>query len=111
MKKKALGTRGSWFATVDGEKLPCVHEYWWVKGDHSRRYDDRLLKPTKHSMEFVAGIKDKKKVILTSDKPHSEDNPIPFVRTGYISVWTVSDVEFDDEGLRFRFTEKVCDLE
>ena len=26
--KKAKGSRGSWFAVVDGETLPCVHEYW-----------------------------------------------------------------------------------
>lgn len=111
MKKRAIGTRGSRFATVDSERLPCVHEFWWVKGDAARRYDDRLLKTTNQAIELVDAIKEKKKVVLTSDKPNSASNPIPFTRTGYISVWTVSDVEFDQYGLRFKFVEKVCDLE
>lgn len=108
--KKATGSRGSWFATVDGELLPCVHEYWWVKGDTSRRYNDYLLKPSQHNNDFVARIKDKRQVILTSDKPNSADNPVPFVRTGYIAIWTIEDVEFDENGLRFRFVDKVCGL-
>jgi hypothetical protein len=108
--KKAIGTRGSWLATVDGELLPCVHEYWWVKGDPLRRYNDPLLTPSPRHNEFVAHIKERRKVILTSDKPYSTDNPIPFERTGYIAIWTVEDVEFDENGLRFRFAERACNL-
>lgn len=28
---RAKGQRGSWFATVEGKVLPCVHKHW-VKG-------------------------------------------------------------------------------
>jgi hypothetical protein len=108
--KKAIGSRGSWFAKVDGESLPCVHEYWWVKRDQSRRYNDHLLQSSPQNDAFVAAIKDTRRVILTSDKPHSVDNPAPFERTGYIAVWAVDDVEFDDNGLRFRFVDRVCSL-
>jgi hypothetical protein len=27
-RAKAKGHRGSWFAEVDGELLPCVHQHW-----------------------------------------------------------------------------------
>jgi len=27
--KKAIGQRGSWFAAVDDEDLPCVHAHWF----------------------------------------------------------------------------------
>lgn len=108
--KKATGSRGSWFALVDGEELPCVHDHWWVKGNRERRYNDHLLRASLHNDNFVARIKEKRKVVLTSDKPHSAINPVPFKRTGYIALWTVEDIEFDENGLRFRFTEKIDDL-
>ena len=111
MIKKATGSRGSWFATVDGELLPCVHEYWWVKRDKTRRYDDRLLTSSRQSGELVAAIKEKRRVILTKDKPYSPENPAPFTRTGYIALWTVEDIEFDENGLRFRFVDRECELE
>jgi hypothetical protein len=105
--KTATGKRGSWLATVDGELLPCVHEYWWVKGDPSRRYNDHMLKQSQHNSDFVAKIREKGRVILTTDKPNSVTIPAPFERTGYVAVWTVEDVEFDENGLRFRFVDKV----
>jgi hypothetical protein len=53
-KKKALGFRGSWFADVDGETLPCVHQHWWAPGG---RYDDPGLQPgMPKGDELVASI-------------------------------------------------------
>ena len=106
--KKAKGSRGSWFAVVDGETLPCVHEYWWVRGDKTRRYNDVGLRPSPHTDAFVDEIRNKGRVILTNDQPTSPDSPAPFTRTGYIAVWTVEDVQFDEAGLRFRFVDKLC---
>jgi hypothetical protein len=105
--KKAIGIRGSWYAKVDGDLLPCVHRHWWVK---DARYNDTGLKPSTHNSDFVLKIREARKVILTNDKPYTPGSNKPFERTGYIAVWTVDDVEFDDTGLRFRFSEKVCDL-
>ena len=110
--KKAIGARGLWHASVDGEALPCVHEYWWSKNGQGRQrhYNDRLLAKNPHNDAFVAEIVRKRRVILTSDKPHSRENPIPFTRTGYIAVWSVDEIEFDDKGLRFKFVDRLYDL-
>ena len=108
--KKAHGVIRSWYATVEGESLPCVHEHWWIKGDMLRRYHDIPLRPSAHNDEFVAQIRKSKKVILTGSKPFSPLNPLPLERAGYIAIWTVEDVEFDENGLRFKFADKVCNL-
>lgn len=110
--KKATGSIGSWFATVEGETLPCVHEYWWVKGDPARRrhYHDKLLRSSPHNDAFVSAIRESGKVILTSDTPKSPSDPVPFKRAGYIAIWKVEDVEFDDFGLKFRFVDKLANL-
>ena len=73
-------------------------------------YNDSLLKPSPQSDELVASIKDAKRVILTHSIPSPGQNSILFKRDGYIALYAVDDVEFDDEGLRFRFTERLCDL-
>jgi hypothetical protein len=102
--KKATGHRGSWFADVEGERLPCVHEHWKC-GD---RYRDRDARPGEGKwVNFIDAIGTGKKVILTKDKipPHG-----PWQRAGYIAVWSVDDVSAGDGALCFRFVEKLDDL-
>ena len=43
-------------------------------------------------------------------KPFSPEHPLPLERMGYIAIWTVEDIEFDEDGLQFRFAERVCNL-
>jgi hypothetical protein len=109
-KLKATGTRGSWFATVDGEKLPCVHKFWWV--NPSSYHDKDLMLSHPKAGPFVDAISSIKRVILTTGNPKSgkDRRVIGFQRTGYLAIWTVDDVAFVDDGLKFRFLHKVCDL-
>ena len=111
--KKAIGSRGSWFAAVGSESLPCVHKYWWEKGRYKGRYNDKdLRRDNPKADNFVATISSAKRVILTTGNPKFDLDGIVvgFERTGYIAVWNVDDIEFDQSGLRFIFVEKVCDL-
>lgn len=107
-KAKAAGARGSWFAEVDGERLPCVHKYWWKNG----RYDDTGLRAGPKADELVDAIRSRKRVILTDDIPEhdSQGRLTGFTRNGYIAVYSVDEVDFDDSGLRFRFIKRLLDL-
>jgi hypothetical protein len=69
MAKKAVGQRGSWFAKVEGEELPCIHRYW-LKGldyhDPFVRHQDGH--PVAKIKEFVEAVADRKRAVLTEDK-------------------------------------------
>src|ERR1700730_9351791 len=107
--KKAIGARGDWFADVDGERLPCVHKYWW----ENRTYNDKKLRSGPKATELVEAIKELKRVILTDDITtfeEDEEGSVRFVRTGYIAVWAVDDIEFDANGLRFKFKKRLAHL-
>src|SRR5487761_1994164 len=101
MKLKATGARGSWFAIVDGEQLPCVHNYWWVKPasyhDKDLKLDDPKAGP------FFDEISSKKRVILTTGNPSFDPSGIVsgFERTGYVAVYAIDNVVFDKLGLKF----------
>ena len=109
-KKVTGGTQGSWLAKVDNTLLPCVHNFWCSGAGNSMLYNDRLLKPSPANEKFVAEIKEAKRVILTRSIPYSESNPIPFKREGYIALFAIGNVEFDDDGLRFLFIKRLCEL-
>jgi len=103
-KRKAIGHRGSWFADVGGESLPCVHRYWWKNGE----YHD----PNFHSLDgqwskLIDALKSKGRAILTNDDTPDKGNS--FTRTGYIAVYEIEDVRIED-GLRFRFVRKIEEL-
>ena len=109
MARRAVGSRGSWFAKVGGERLPCDHKYWWPSGD---QYNDTGLKPNAQADELVAAIRSLKKVILTSDTPvRATDGTLAFERTGYIAIYAVEDIEYDGSGLRLRFVSRLEGLE
>ena len=71
-EKKASGVRGDWFAKVDGERLPCVHKFWWEKGT----YNDTKLKSSPKADELFEAIKELKRVILTDDTPEFEGSEV-----------------------------------
>lgn len=109
MVKKAKGQRGSWFAAVDGQLFPCVHSHWF-KQDGS--YEDRFARPgDKKFEELTASIRDTGRVILTTDDVVPTSTAPEFKRTGYVALWSVRDVLLDDTGLRFRFAERLEELE
>jgi hypothetical protein len=107
--KKATGERGSWFATVDGERLPCVHRHWWKNG---RYCDPHVQVGEKKWDEFIAALISGKKAILTNDEPWNGSGP--FIRRSgkeaYIALWDIEDVRVEDGKLTFRFARRVVDL-
>ncbi|MBX5239501.1 hypothetical protein [Rhizobium sp. NLR22b] len=112
--KKATGRRGSWFAKVDGEQLPCVHRYWLNKLDYHDPYireTDGL--PASKVVEFVDAIRNGERVILTEDTPHigPEGYPTGFARRSYVAVYQVEQVRYDEsDGLRFRLAQRLDSL-
>lgn len=108
MKKwKAKGHRGSWFAELDGESLPCVHKHWMVGLTHN----DPQVKPgDPQSDQLVAAIVQARRVILTNDNPHVAERGTGFTRTGYVAEYGVDEIEFDSAGLRFRFVSRLREL-
>jgi hypothetical protein len=107
-KKKAIGATGVWFAKVDGERLPCVHKFWWERGS----YNDIKLRSSPKADELFEAIKRLKRVILTDDIPIFEKSEVVgFKRAGYIAIFAVDNVEFDASGLRFKFKTRLANLE
>ena len=115
--KKAIGQRGSWFAEVDGQLLPCVHQYWLqglsyhdpfaYDGSVVRNPDDPIQEKV---LEFVEAIARDKFVILTEDKPELDTagRVRAFQRTNYIAVYSIGDFSFDGkDGQRFRLTKRI----
>lgn len=110
-KVKAIGERGSWFATVDGERLACVHKHW-ISGTH--HCDPGYLEGESQWPELLESIKRTEKVIVTKDdlipQPDKKSG-MAFSRTGYIAVFSVANIEADEIGLKFDLTGRLCDLQ
>jgi hypothetical protein len=107
--KKAIGQIGSWFATVDGESLPCVHDFWYSPPNYN---DPEAILGHKRFEDFVAKIQSDGRVIMQKDKPPhiSADNKTILEREGYIAVFKVDGLVFDASGLRFKITQRLCNL-
>jgi hypothetical protein len=101
----AIGQRGSWFAAVDGELLPCVHTKHMRQGAYSDpAFDAQDLKWT----GFVDAIRGGR-VILTRGETHAETGTED--RKGYVAVFRVEDIATDDGSLRFRLADRLIELE
>lgn len=105
-KAKAIGERGSWFASVDGERLPCVHQYW-IRGTH--HCAPRVSQHSKKDLELVAAIRSKGKVVVTTDRVIDEGEG--FERTGYVAVFSVDNVNWRRGELLFDLKERLVDLQ
>ena len=92
MKRNPVGHPGSWFADVDGERLPCVHDYWF-KGKPMRYCDPHAANDGKW-VEFIEVMKSTRRVLNTRE---NEDGR----RTGYICIFNIENVRFDADGLCF----------
>lgn len=103
-KIKARGERGSWFAEVAGERLPCVHAYW-IKGNKHRDPGFDASKP--QWQELLAAISKKRKVIVTNDVRIESGG---FQRTGYVAAFAVDEIRTDDGCLTFNLVERLLEL-
>jgi hypothetical protein len=106
--KGIKGSRGSWEASVpytDGtkEQLPCVHKHYRAGFFYHEQRENfgNSVKRDRH----IALIRDKGRVVLTDDIVDESKHPPLIERKGYVGVYSVADVNFDDDGLRFRFVE------
>lgn len=102
---KAIGERGSWFALIDGERLPCVHRHW-VTGTH--HCDPNVGHDVKWT-ELIEAISELKRVVLTSDHVSSDEKS--FVRTGYIAVFRIDNLSNVDGNLEFDLVERLIELD
>lgn len=106
-KRKPIGKRGSWFATVGGELLPCVHQHWFQPGP---KYEDPGVEVGNPIWdEFIEELKKTGKVIVTSDDPAPGTGA--FRRTGYIAIWSIDNVRVEEGCLRFCFIERLEELQ
>jgi hypothetical protein len=104
-KTKAVGHRGSWFAEVDGELLPCVHKHWW----RGRSYHDPNARPGDVKWnELIEAIRDKGRVVLTDDRV--SDDETAFERSGYIAVYEVANLQVEGSHLKFDFVRRIANL-
>ena len=99
-KAKATGQRGSWFAAIDGELFPCVHEYWTRRVGGKMAYADPYCLP-EHAKRapFLTALRDKRQAILTKDGPPSAE--MVFDRKGYIALFQIDTPTVEDGTLRF----------
>ena len=104
LKYKAIGEQGSWFAEVNGARLPCIHNYW-LKRLH---YCDPGVRPgEKQWDEFIAAIQAGGEVILTNSSPNESGI---FERKGYICAWKVSPPQVTENGLEFDLISRDLEL-
>lgn len=105
MVRRAVGSRGSWFASIDGEAFPCIHTYWYKAG----QYDDpHYVAGDSKWEELVEAIRSKGQVILTKDE--AIDDGMGFNRTGYVGLFEVGEVAIEGTHLRFPLTRRIESL-
>ena len=112
MRVKATGERGSWFAAINQERLPCVHTRWtkFDKATKTMRYDDEhrgFGQP--HWPEFLEALREKRKVILTQGNEDPETGRID--RSKYVATFLIDDIEDTGTNLRFRFVKRLDECE
>lgn len=109
-KRKAIGQRGSWFAEVDEESLPCVHDFWVKRTPEGLFYiDPNYEQDIPKWRQFIDAIQEKKRVILTNDTVI--DGGLGSERKGYIAVFGIEDIVIEGQTLKFRFVERLIDLD
>lgn len=120
---KARGRRGSWFAEVEGEQIPCAGMHRmkgllfnnpeFFPGDKRR---DELVDALRSGRRVilaeydVTGIKAPKFTLSDEGGALLPGGPIR-ERKLYRCIYEIDDVEFDERGLRFRCTTRIAELE
>ncbi len=110
--KVAKGSRGSWFATVDGNSYPCIH-LRWLNGQ-TRHYRDEGYYDYDKWPAFREAIETDKIVILTSGTVTGKDGRtkegLNIERTGYIAMWRIENVMVNGEIFELDLIEKIFEL-
>lgn len=104
---EAKGRWNSWFAEWKGEDLPCVHECWKVGDCYA---DPEVVPGHRRWASFVAGLCDKRRVLLTRDTLDEEGRPRGRAKPPgqYLAVWEIGDVSPNPDALRFRFVRQIA---
>jgi hypothetical protein len=109
MKLKAIGSRGSWFADVAGERLPCVHSGWL--GKRGLYHDPNAAPGTPKFDEHLAAIQNGKRVILTKSVMADPVGGFGFERSEYVAIFAVDEVNVSGSDLTFRLGARSTELE
>ena len=102
---KGKGSRGSWFARVAGERLPCVYREWVVPPRH---YLDPGAQPGVGKWdEFIAALRETKRAILPSDTrgengEHRQEHDL--------QIFLIDRIEVTERGLEFEFVRPIAVL-
>ena len=103
-KPKAIGSRGSWFAEVLGELIPCVSDHHLSR----MHYVDPGANPDSPRWKrYIAAIRRDKRIILTHRKPGCNGRS---VRDGYVAVFSVKNVAVTRAGLEFDLDERLLNV-
>lgn len=100
-RKRAVGHQGSWFATVDGESLPCVHERFLKKLEYHDPAEGVPL-----PMDYVRAIEQGTVILTKSNRVENGG----FVRSGYIAIFRIEDFHFGAGQVQFRLAKRVAHL-
>jgi hypothetical protein len=108
MTFKPKGKRGSWFAEVNGELLPCVHHYWVTATKAGMTYDDPHYVASSNVQwdQLVAALREKGVAILTKDR--TSDGGLSFERDGYIGLFEIDSVQTMNGHLTFKFVRRLA---
>ncbi len=105
-KIKAKGHRGEWFATVNGERYPCIHEYWIKQGHHAA--PNVHPSTNRKDAELVEALAQGKLAVETKDEVLNDG--LGFVRKGYKALWRIDGVHMVEDTLHFDLIERVANL-
>ena len=100
MAKRPVAIGRTWFASLDGERLACVHEHWL--GPDGIYRDPNGTPGMRQFDEYVSVVRNCRKVILTRSKIDDPVRGFGFHRKGYLSVLKVEDVQVNGNELTFR---------
>lgn len=99
---KAKGNQGNWFAKVGAEDIPCLLKMWLKMPD----YHDPYAKPGEPKWDkYVSALHTLKRAVLTENAADGT-----YSRKGYIAVYEIADIVFDQEGLRCTFVDRLHEL-
>jgi len=106
MTLKAIGSRGDWFATIEGERVACAWS-WWLTGNH---YCDPGIEAEKGKWpKYIVAIREQRKVALTGKK---ETRDGKWERDGYIGLFRVTNVVVTSKKLEFDLIQpRIASLE
>jgi hypothetical protein len=93
-KLKARGMQDSWFATVEGEELPCAWNHW---GTNVHYLDERVETTNLKWPKYLKAITNGKRIILTKkDLSNSGGNSKNWSGRGYIALFRIDNVALTD---------------